>query len=312
MHLVIHTSRILSDGCRVCCNFNAMSNYLYLSHCRNVNDVCAQSLLELQHLEVLDLCATEISDKGIALITGYIQKNDRLIPDESQPLLSKLCGLNIDLCCYVTCKSLECLGRLPSLNTLITSSLEAVCTTDIQYLTSMKSLLCLCSKGNMTNDALKHFSEKGCKLQSLLMPVCSVDDTGVKHFTKGFDHLIFLSLNSKSITDDGVKVICHCLPQLILLDLTGCCEITDQPLKCIGDTLLNLVFLSIVLCVRITSRGLSYIPSYCYVRSNISDEELVSFTNKKMHNISDAYKWHKIVKQLSFFQLMFSNNINSS
>ncbi|KAI8745546.1 F-box/LRR-repeat protein 17 [Biomphalaria glabrata] len=234
--------------------------YLYLIGNMAVNDDCLVLLLSLKQLQILNLCATKISDYGLAIISGYVLHSDKFIYDKSAPLLSKLQTLNIDLCFKVTCNSWPFLQSLPSLKTLITSSDNLVSSSAIESLVHMKTLRCLYIRGCMGNEVLQVLSEGDNKLQMLHLIDCKVNDIGVQYFSTGFRNLSFLSLNSYKITDSCVATICQHLPQLVLLDLAACCGITNCSLKYIGKCLEHLMFLCIDSCPKLTSNGLQYIP----------------------------------------------------
>lgn len=239
---------------------------LNLQSCLSVTDDCVQEITKMASLKDLNLSGTEITDYGLACISGMKMVNTgNIVKDKNCLLLTNLCTLNIENCKDLTWMGFQYIreGSLVSLNTLVISQILECNNSGIECLSSLKSLKCLSAVAvGVTDNVFQILAESGCKLENVSLSFhSSINDRSLEFLSQGFQNLILMRLRSTSVTDIGVELICATLPQLLFLDISYNCYITDRALKVIGEKLCGLLVLNIEFCERITSKGVSQFVS---------------------------------------------------
>ncbi|XP_059150207.1 F-box/LRR-repeat protein 14-like [Physella acuta] len=239
---------------------------LNLQSCLSVTDDCLEQMTIMASLKHLNISNTEITDFGLAILSGMKMVNTGDIVKRIKCiLLTNLRTLNIENCQDLTWVGLRYIGEgtLVSLETLVISQILGCEGFGIECLSSLNSLKCLSAvAAGLPDNVFEILADSGSNLENLSLSFhSSINDRSLEFLSRGFQNLILMRLRSTSITDIGVDLICANLPQLLFLDISYNCYITDRALRVIGEKLSRLLVLNIEYCERVTSKGVSHFIS---------------------------------------------------
>uniref|UniRef100_A0A2C9L1F7 F-box domain-containing protein n=1 Tax=Biomphalaria glabrata TaxID=6526 RepID=A0A2C9L1F7_BIOGL len=234
------------------------------------DDKCARYLIDLlPKLRSLNLSNTHITDRGVGLFCGYTLRMIFFHWLPTLPLLSKLEVLDLSQCRSTTRFHWFFLQRLPNLNTIVTCEGHLSEKPDFASIAKIRSLRCLVVKGHKhPGRFLRGLSLSECRLQCLYFEFCDFIDIEMLYFIHGFKDLIYLKIQSVKLTDDGIEFISKFVPQLLVLDITGCVRITKYALVHIRSNLRNLKFLRVLRIPKLKRSHIAWLPSECCVHSN--------------------------------------------
>uniref|UniRef100_A0A2C9LYI8 F-box domain-containing protein n=1 Tax=Biomphalaria glabrata TaxID=6526 RepID=A0A2C9LYI8_BIOGL len=240
---------------------------------------CASNVVHLRRLRELNVANTNLSDFGMASLFGlnrnFIYRFDRM-------QLKYLRILDLSGCVFVTSTPWSCLRRLRFLNTLILSDGNNTKNLVYRYLARIVTLRCLIVKSFSQGRIIHRLGYYGNRLQCIHLSVDVFSDAVMLQFNHGYKELIYLKVDSMSLTDKGVEHISLLLPQLKILDLSGCHRITGMSIRHIKG-LRNLQLLRILKTPEITQFNVNSMPSSCCVHSDYgftpSSIDLNEFSN---------------------------------
>ncbi|CUE62036.1 receptor-type protein kinase, putative [Bodo saltans] len=263
---------------------------LNLSWCQRITDKGVSSL-SWQHLEMIDLTGTAVTEASIELLAMSSPHLRRLelsrctgtaavgaVGGVGVSKLASFFELNhLALDYFRATAEGECLRdvlmALSNLTFLDCGNCLLVTDGCLEVAASLQHLrhLELCSCGQITDAGLLHMFAPSAKVTQLR----HLDKSGCRAVTNAglaaafaslttssvAKQLRHLTLSSTNITDNGVMLIATAMPQLTELCLSGCAEITDSGVMHVSTFLLELTLLDVSWCDAITDGGLSSVSS---------------------------------------------------
>lgn len=255
---------------------------LDVSGCPNITDQSLIALIKgLRKLKSLNLrSCRNITHKGLAYICGYRPEgaasadDDQMDIDSDQELAIALdmeqpkvdlnsALVNLEELVLQDCQKLNDdvlryvplgLSQLKSINLSFCVGITEFGLKNLANHPSLESInLCHCN--NVGDVGLRYLSEANLsRLISLDVSFCDkVNDQALSYIAQGLRELQALSLNSCSITDDGLVKIGQNLVKLSTLNVGQCNQITDKSLAVVIENCVNLQSIDLYGCKMITT-----------------------------------------------------------
>ena len=293
-HAIIHISEHLTSLIK-----------LDVSGCPNITDQSLIALIRgLRKLKSLNLrSCRNITHKGLAYICGYRPEgvansdDDQMDIDSDQELAIALdmeqpkvdlnsALVNLEELVLQDCQKLNDdvlryvplgLSQLKSINLSFCVGITEFGLKNLANHPSLESInLCHCN--NVGDVGLRYLSEANLsRLVSLDVSFCDkVNDQALCYIAQGLKELQALSLNSCSITDNGLVKIGQNLVKLSTLNVGQCNQITDKSLAVVIENCVNLQAIDLYGCKMITTASvekLSKLPKLGKINMDLKSAE---------------------------------------
>lgn len=278
---------------------------LDVSGCPNISDQSLIALTKgLRKLKLLNLrSCRNITHKGLAYICGYkppegtMNQDDQMDVDSDQELAIALdmeqpkvdlnsALVNLEELILQDCQKLNDdvlryvplgLSQLRSINLSFCVGITEFGLKNLANHPNLESInLCHCN--NVGDVGLRYLSEANLsKLINLDVSFCDkVNDQALSYIAQGLKELRVLSLNSCSITDNGLIKIGQNLNKLSTLNVGQCTKITDKSLSVVIENCVNLQTIDLYGCTRITTvslEKLSRLPKLNKLNLDLKSQE---------------------------------------